>query len=114
MVHGTHGRYHLEKRKRMRLKREKYPHPNKWKNLVDKLVYVAGVISLIMTLPQVTIIWINQDVSGVSILSWLSYLFVGIVWLTYGILHKEKSIIVTYALWIVMEVFIIVGIVLYS
>ena len=114
MVHSTHGRHHLEKRKRLHVKHEKYPHPNKWKNFVDKLVYVVGIISLIMTIPQVTIIWLEQNASGVSILSWMSYLLAVIVWILYGILHKEKPIIVVYTLWIIMEIFIIIGILIYG
>jgi len=40
------------------LKEEPYPHPNKWKRLMDKLIYFAGVLGPIMTIPQLSKIWV--------------------------------------------------------
>lgn len=81
---------------------------------MDKAIYVVGSFGLIMTIPQVTKIWIEKNASGVSAISWSAYLITAIFWLIYGIMHKEKPIIFTYSAWIVLEVAIVIGIILYG
>ena len=39
MLNGYH---HFHRRKRIHLKHEKYPHPNKWKRLIDKISQAVG------------------------------------------------------------------------
>ena len=107
MVEGLH---HFHRRKRIHKKHEPYPHPDKWKNFMDKAIYLVGIFGPIMTIPQVMKIWFERDISGVSAVSWASYLFIAIFWLTYGIMHKEKPIIIVYTGWIVMELLIVIGI----
>ena len=52
MAQTNLGDHHLQTRKRIHKKLEVYPHSDKWKNFIDKLVYVAGVLAPIFTLPQ--------------------------------------------------------------
>lgn len=58
---------------------------------VDSLVYIVSILSLLFTLDQVRIVWIENNASGVSLLSWIFYTISSLVWLFYGILHKEKN-----------------------
>jgi uncharacterized protein with PQ loop repeat len=102
---------HKHTRKRVFKKLEPYPHPNKWKNLVDRLIYFVGFFGMIFTIPQITNIWIDNNFSGVSFLSWGAYLIVGGFWLLYGILHKEKPIIVIYSCLVVIYFLIVLGLV---
>ena len=80
---------------------------------MDKLIYGAMFFSPVMTLPQIAEIWLYKNASGISTLSWLSYLIVAFFWLGYGILHKDKPIMYTNVIWIVLDLVIIVGTVLY-
>jgi len=114
MVHETHGLHHFHIRKRIHHKFEKYPHPDKFKRIMDKLIYVVGVVGPIMTIPQLMKIWIDKNASGVSAISWGAYLITAIFWLVYAILHKEKPLILTYSLWIVLEALILIGTLLYG
>ena len=98
----------------MHQKLEKYPHPNKWKNFLDKMIYVVGVSGPIMTFPQLLKIWVEKNAQGVSLFSWAWYLGIAFIWLTYAIVHKEKPLIITYILWIIIEIFIVIGVVLYG
>lgn len=109
MVIGR-GLHHLHKRKRIHQKYEKYPSKDKWKRLVDKFIYIVAIFGPLIAIPQVLKIWANQDGSGVSVLTWLGYLVGAFFWLIYGFAHKEKPIIITNSLWIVVEIFIIIGI----
>ncbi len=113
MPYNTHGLHHFHKRKRIS-RGEPYPHPNKWKRLMDKLIYIVIFVGPIMTIPQVITIWFERNASGVSVLSWMSYLFVSICWLIYSLLHREKPIIISAVIWIILEIMIVLGIVIYG
>ncbi len=108
-----HGLHHFHKRKRVHQKLEKYPHPNKWKRLMDRLIYVVAFVSPVMTIPQIYAIWIMQNASGVSIASWLTYTISAIFWLIYALMHKEKPLIFSSALWVFMDVAVVVGVLIY-
>ncbi len=98
----------------MRVKHERYPPPNGVKRFVDRAVYIAGILGPVMTLPQLWKIWVVKNAAGVSLFSWASFLAAAVIWLVYGILHKDKPIIVNYALWVILEALIVVGVVLYG
>jgi uncharacterized protein with PQ loop repeat len=93
---------------------EEYPHPDKVKRFVDKLVYFASIMGVLMTLPQIWLIYVGRNASGLSIISYCSYLVIGLIWLYYGILHKAKPIILVNTIWFFLYIAIIVGIVLYG
>ena len=67
-----------------------------------------------MTIPQVTTIWIDKNAGGVSLITWSTYFVTSIFWLTYGILHKEKPIIVTYIAWLFLDAAVAIGAFIYS
>lgn len=108
------GLHHAHKRKRVHQKQEPYPHPNKLKRFIDKFIYIVAIFGMVMTIPQITKIWIGKNAAGVSAISWGAYLVGAVFWLIYGILHKEKPIIFTYSIWIFLEIFIIIGTVMYG
>ncbi|MBR9704385.1 hypothetical protein GOV12_03165 [Candidatus Pacearchaeota archaeon] len=114
MVHDTNVRHHQNIRKRVHKKFEKYPHNNRFKRVIDKLVYIAGFFGLAMTIPQIFKIWIEQNASGISVISWISYMIVGFVMITYSIAHKEKPLIIIYSIWEIFYLFIIVGTLIYG
>lgn len=111
---ASSGRHHVQKRKRIYQKREPYPHPRKWIRVMDRVIYAMGIIGPIMTIPQLTKIWLEQSAAGVSVISWATYLLIAVTWTVYGILHKEKPIIFTYAIWILLDILIVFGVILYG
>ena len=114
MTHNGHGLDHFHQRKRISKKLEPYPHPEKWKNFLDKSIYFVAITGPIMTIPQLSKIWIEQSAAGVSMITWIAYLVTAIFWLLYGIVHKEKPIIITNTLWIVLDSAVIVGTYIYG
>ena len=114
MVVNSKGLHHYHKRKRVHKNLEKFPHPNKWKRFMDKSIFVIGVAGPIMTLPQVFKIWVEKNAAGVSALSWGAFAVLAVFWVIYGFMHKEKPIIITYICWIVVEVLIVIGTILYG
>jgi len=110
----TEGLHHFHKRKRIHEKYEAYPSSDKLKNFLDKLIYFVGIFTPIVTIPQLLEIWLNQNASGVSLISWAGYLIAVSFWLVYGLVHKEKPIIFSYALLVIMDFFVVLGIILYG
>jgi len=108
MVHDTFGLHHFHRRKRIYQRHEPYPHPNKWKRLMDKLIYVVGIIGPIMTLPQLIEVWFYNS-SGVSPITWFTYFLIDIFWLVYGFMHKEKPIIFIYMCWMIVNFLVALG-----
>lgn len=106
--------HHVHKRKRVYLVGEPYPHPNKFKRMMDWLIYFVAVLGPLVAIPQVLKIWIEQNASGVSIISWGAYLLGSIIWITYGLIHNEKPIIISNILWMIANIFIVIGIFVYG
>ena len=90
------------------------PSKNKLKGFMDTIIYMVAILGPLIAIPQVLKIWHAKDATGVSLITWVGYLAGGFFWLTYGVLHKEKPIIITNALWIFVQIFIIVGIIMYG
>jgi len=76
---------------------------------MDNLVYTTALFGVIANIPQLTKIWIDKEVSGVSIITWLGFLLGSIFWLCYGIIHREKPIIVTNILYVAVQFMIVLG-----
>ena len=113
MVHIGKAIHHHHKRKRNLQKKKYSSSKRKLIKFVDKLVYIIGGLALLMTLPQVLKIWIEQNPTGVSLISWATYLFTAIFWVFYGTVHKAKPIIVIYSVAIILDLLIVIGIILY-
>ena len=114
MVNGHLGHHHVHVRKRIHTHHEPYPHTEPLKRFMDKAIYGATTFGIVMTIPQIMEIWVGKDASGVSALSWVSYMLVSIFWLVYGLLHKEKPIIFGNTIWLFLYVIIIWGTLLYG
>jgi len=91
----------------------KHPHQKKWAKFVDKAIYFVCIVGPIMTLPQIYKIWIEQNASGVSALSWSAYLITAIFWVLYGIAHKQKPLVIISSIWVVLEATIVTGTLIY-
>lgn len=81
---------------------------------IDTLAYVVSILSLLFTVDQVRIIWIEHNASGVSFLSWVFYTVSALVWLFYGIIHTDRVITITNFLWVTFSFFIVIGVIMYG
>lgn len=93
------GRHKLTKHSRAK--------PNK---ALDKAVLFVAITEPLMTLPQIFQIYHSHS-KGVSVLTWAMYLVASVVWLIYGIKTRNKPIIITDTLWVIVEAAVVVGII---
>ena len=113
MARGA-GLHHLHKRKRIHKKHEPYPHPKKWVRWLDRILLVIAIIGPMANIPQIMKIYLENNISGLSLLTWTFYIFITIPWLFYGIIHREKPIIIANILWLATNIIIVAGIFIHS
>lgn len=101
--------HHIHKRR----KRKDIVNEGKFVKFLDRFLIIVGVISPMMTLPQIFKIYSAQNAAGVSIISWTFYAIFDIPWIVYGFVHKEKPIIISYLAWLLMNLAVVVGCLIY-
>lgn len=106
--------HHLHIRKRVSKSLEPYPARSPWKRLLDKVIFAAGVIGPIFSIPQIVLIYSNRDATGISPVSWFGWAALDIIWIVYGLVHKEPPIAVTYTFWFVVNLTVAFGAILYG
>ena len=81
---------------------------------LDKLTFIVGVIGPFTVLPQIYSIFSTHSANGVSLATWTLIFIVTFPWILYGLAHKEKSIIVSFILWEVVNLTVVIGVLLYG
>jgi uncharacterized protein with PQ loop repeat len=81
---------------------------------LDKLTFIVGIIGPFTVLPQIYSIFTTKSAVGVSLTTWALIFIVTFPWILYGMAHKEKSIIVSFILWEVVNLAVVVGVLLYG
>lgn len=81
---------------------------------LDKLTLVVGIIGPFTVLPQIYTIFSTQSAKGVSLATWSLIFLVTFPWILYGIAHKEKNIIISFILWEVVNLGVVIGVLLYG
>jgi len=101
--------FHIHQRKRIHQKHETFPHPNPRIRFLDNVVTVISLVGPLTAIPQILKIWQTQDASGISLVTWSSWLILAFPLLIYGIVHKTKPFIIMYTLWIIVEISVILS-----
>ncbi|MEO8924752.1 MAG: SemiSWEET family transporter [Caldimonas sp.] len=87
------------------------PPPQNPATALEKILRSLSVVTMLMTVPQVLTVWFARNASGVSILSWASYLVSACLWFVYGFRKKDKTIYVACIGWILLDAAIVVGVI---
>lgn len=114
VIHNNNVEHHSHMRKRIYKNFEDIENTTKTKKTIDILIYVIAIIGPFMTIPQAYKIWVEQSALGMSLISWSYYLISSIIWLAYGILHKERPIIISNMLGLVIIAIIVLEIIKFS
>lgn len=82
--------------------------------LIDRMTYAAAIVETFIVMPQVYQIFHDKNASGVSLFSWTGFEVLNLVWLLYGIAHREKLIIFYASAYGIVQFWVIVGGMLYG
>ena len=83
-------------------------------HVIDELMMIASVVHPLSALPQVIQIYSTHNAHSVSLLTWLGFMVLGAIFLTYGVLHNIKPFIITQVLWFIMDGLVVTGVLLYG
>lgn len=81
---------------------------------IDRIVLAVSVVYPLSGVPQIVKIFTSHSAEGVSLMSWLLFTIFAAIFLVYGIAHRLKPVIITNALWLMIDILVVVGIVMYS
>jgi uncharacterized protein with PQ loop repeat len=84
------------------------------KYIIDRVVLFTGLIGPIASVPQAIEIFSKQDAQGVSLVTWGFFIVTNASLLIYSIVHRLPALIISNVLWVVIEVVVVLGILLYS
>jgi uncharacterized protein with PQ loop repeat len=100
-----HAAHHLARKHK---KPAKQPEP------FDYVVRFFVVATPLFELPQAWQIYSTQSARDVSLPTWIFFCLSDVVWILYAAKLKNVPLQVTYSLYLIIEVSIVVGILLYS
>ena len=80
---------------------------------LERLMIFVAVVGPFANLPQLFKIWIKKKTNGVSMVSWILFSILSLVWLIYGIVKKDKYIIITFGISLILQLLIVIGTVIY-
>ena len=82
--------------------------------LMTRLLAAMSIFTMLMTIPQVLAIWVGHQAAGVSVWTWSAYLISALLWFWHGIQQRDKNIYLACIGWIVLDVAVIVGVIIYG
>lgn len=108
-MHYAGMRHKLERKQKLKPQRK-----TPYIVFLDKLTFVAGVVGPFTVLPQTYSIFHTKSAAGVSLMTWVLIFVVTFPWILYGMAHKDKNIIISFFLWEVVNLSVVVGVLLYG
>lgn len=91
--------FHINKKKRI--------------NVFDKLIIVAAFAYPLSGLAQAIEVF-SGNADGVSLFSWVGFIFFSILFLVYGLIHKITPMIITNSLWLAVDGLVVVGVLMHG
>ncbi len=79
------------------------------RKIADRLTLLAAIGGPLFTLPQAVKAFAPENGSAIALSTWIAYNVLSVVWIYYGVVHKERLIIVTQSLYMVVQTMVIVG-----
>lgn len=111
---ATDGLHHAHLRKRAAAPGAHPPARQRLIRLMDRCLVVVGVLGPLMTLPQILKIFGERSAAGIALPTWGFYVVGNAFWIAYGIVHRERPIVVTYVGWLIVNSIVVTGAVLYG
>jgi uncharacterized protein with PQ loop repeat len=81
---------------------------------IDKLMYFASFAYPFTAVPQIVQVYTSKDVTSLSLISFALYVLFGSIFLAYAANKKLRPLIIEGALWLLIYVAMLIGIVIFS
>lgn len=85
----------------------------KEKALINRVCTVFAVLMPLTTLPQIMLLYTTQNTGGLSLAMWILYTIGVVPFLMFGVIYKHVQLIILNSLWLIVQLVMIVGILLY-
>ena len=82
--------------------------------LLRRLLGYMSLFMMLLTIPQVLMIWFGHHAAGVSLVSWSAYLVSAVLWFWFGIQKNDKNIYLPCVGWIVLDSAVIIGVIIHG
>lgn len=79
----------------------------------NSCMYLVALISPVMTVPQFVLVWAHRQTAGLSLATWSAYTLASLLWLAYGLMQRQKPLVLSQALLLVLDFSIVLGVVLH-
>ncbi len=80
----------------------------------ERIALVAGIIQPLVTIPQIYEIYSSQQAENVSLITWVGYLIFGVIFLIYGYIFKLRPIFYGQIIWVILQITVVTGILIYG
>jgi len=108
------GLHHLHLRKRIYKNFEEFPNQKKVKRVFDYIMYGVSICAPIVLLPQVYQIYASGSVAGLSFSTWALFVGINLLWTAYGLIHRERLIVLSNFLMAILNFVVVCQIVFYN
>lgn len=82
--------------------------------VIDQAMMAVSIINPLVAIPQAIEIYSNKSAVNVSLVTWISFMLVGIILTFYAVAHHIKPMIINQILWFLVDFAIIIGILVYG
>jgi uncharacterized protein with PQ loop repeat len=100
MVRHAHAQKHLQKKAQ--------------RDSFDWILHLFMVATPLFELPQVIKIYGTQSAADVSLVTWAFFALSNVAWILYAIRHNMRLLVGIYSAYLLIEVTIVIGIILYQ
>lgn len=76
--------------------------------VIDDMAYIIGVVGNIAVIPQIIKAW-SGPTPGLAILTWILFIFFGVIWLLYAIMHRQKPLIFAQIVGLSCNILVVIG-----
>lgn len=81
--------------------------------VLERILGVVSILTMLSTVPQILDVWTGPGASGVSLVSWVSYLVAACLWFIHGFQKRDKSIYLACVGWIILDAGVVLGIIIH-
>lgn len=72
------------------------------------MAYIVGVAGNIAVIPQIIKAW-QSNAPGLAVMTWLLFVGIGLVWLIYAIVNRQKPLVVAQVVSISCNLAVVLG-----